>query len=293
MDGCSGTISFFKDFGTNVGILPVLIKEVAPPFTILAVDAAMNLFGYLIIYLTITGCTTRPHLWQKCLYIAFANTGVVVTCVRNFPDSRGVVLGLLKGFVGLSSGDPKSLVLLVVWLLANVSLVFLRIICCLNPPPHHHQSHEFKGAYTTSSIVVLFLLLLTFTIVVREETSNWNCDKPPVINDGLPSEFSKLIDRTPPTTTPKKGSTSCSSSLANIFTPPKRSEDYSILQAVVSIDMLIIIVTTIRGVGGTLTAIDNMGQIGKSLSYNAESVGTLVSPINIWNYSRHAAVGFV
>ncbi|WOK99391.1 protein NUCLEAR FUSION DEFECTIVE 4-like [Canna indica] len=337
------TISFFKDLGANVGVLPGLVNEVAPPSAVLATGAAMNLFGYLMIYLAITGHTARPHLWQMCLYIcvgansqAFANTGALVACVRNFPDSRGAVLGLLKGFVGLSGaiftqlylafyggGDPKSLVLLVAWLPAAVSLVFLRTIRYLNPPPHRHQSHEFKvlctflyttialagflmamiilqrrsvftqGAYTTSSVVVLFLLLLPVAIVVREEASDWNRGKPPVIKDGLPSEFSKSIDRTPPTVTPKKGSTPRSSSLASIFTPPKRGEDYSILQAVVSVDMLIIIVTTICGVGGTLTAIDNMGQIGKSLGYNAESVGTLVSLISIWNYAGRAAAGFV
>lgn len=29
----------------------------------------------------------------------FANTGALVTCVKNFPESRGIVLGLLKGLL--------------------------------------------------------------------------------------------------------------------------------------------------------------------------------------------------
>jgi hypothetical protein len=32
----------------------------------------------------------------------FFNTAVLVTCLRTFPANRGVVLGLLKGFIGLS-----------------------------------------------------------------------------------------------------------------------------------------------------------------------------------------------
>ncbi|CAI9766432.1 unnamed protein product [Fraxinus pennsylvanica] len=32
----------------------------------------------------------------------FANTGLVVTCVKNFPEGRGMLLGLMKGYVGLS-----------------------------------------------------------------------------------------------------------------------------------------------------------------------------------------------
>ncbi|KAF8763070.1 hypothetical protein HU200_008920 [Digitaria exilis] len=38
-----------------------------------------------------------------------------------------------------------------------------------------------------------------------------------------------------------------------------------ILQALVSVDMLLLFTATVFGVGGTLTAIDNMGQIGESL----------------------------
>lgn len=32
----------------------------------------------------------------------FFNTAVLVTCLRTFPHNRGMVLGLLKGFIGLS-----------------------------------------------------------------------------------------------------------------------------------------------------------------------------------------------
>lgn len=32
----------------------------------------------------------------------YAITGVLITSVKNFPKSRGVVLGILSGYVGLS-----------------------------------------------------------------------------------------------------------------------------------------------------------------------------------------------
>ncbi|OAY84136.1 Protein NUCLEAR FUSION DEFECTIVE 4 [Ananas comosus] len=103
------TISFFKDLGANVGIHAGIIAEFVPTWVVLAVGAAMNLFGYLMIYLALAGSIPRPRLWHMCLYIcigansqSFANTGALVTSVKNFPQSRGIVLGLLKGFVGLS-----------------------------------------------------------------------------------------------------------------------------------------------------------------------------------------------
>ncbi|KAM7462199.1 hypothetical protein LguiA_030320 [Lonicera macranthoides] len=79
----------------------------------------------------------------------------------------------------------------------------------------------------------------------------------------------------------------------NIFKPPNRGDDYTILQALFSIDMLILFLATICGVGGTLTAIDNLGQIGTSLRYPKRSISTFVSLVSIWNYLGRVVAGFV
>ena len=44
--------------------------------------------------------------------------------------------------------------------------------------------------------------------------------------------------------------------------------------------------------GGTLTAIDNLGQIGKSLGYPDHSIETFVSLVSIWNYLGRGMSGF-
>jgi MFS family permease len=82
------------------------------------------------------------------------------------------------------------------------------------------------------------------------------------------------------------------SCMSNIFKPPERGEDYTILQALFSIDMLILFVATTCGIGGTLTAIDNLGQIGKSQGYPTHSITTFVSLVSIWNYLGRALSGF-
>ncbi|KAK3226613.1 hypothetical protein Dsin_006475 [Dipteronia sinensis] len=78
----------------------------------------------------------------------------------------------------------------------------------------------------------------------------------------------------------------------NIFKPPDRGEDYTILQALFSIDMLILFISITCGVGGTLTAIDNLGQIGASLGYATRSTTTFVSLVSIWNYLGRVVSGF-
>lgn len=94
-----------------------------------------------------------------------------------------------------------------------------------------------------------------------------------------------------------KSSSCCLGSLGGcvrtMLRPPARGEDYTILQALVSVDMLVLFVATTCGMGGTLTAIDNMGQIGESLGYPAKSVNTFVSLISIWNYAGRVAAGYV
>jgi hypothetical protein len=138
-------VSFFKDVGTNVGVLSCLLAEVTPPWLVLSTGAVINMFGYLMIWLAVTGKMAKPK----------------VSC--------------------------------------------------------------------------------------------W----------------------------------------ANIFKPPARGEDYTILQALFSVDLLILFFTVISGVGGTLTAIDNLAQMGASLGYAPSSVSTFVSLVSIWNYLGRVMAGLV
>eukprot|EP00250_Pteridium_aquilinum_P004156 c14387_g1_i1 orf=1-372(-) len=63
------TLSFFKDLGANVGIISGLMNEVLPAWTVLAVGAAMNLFGYLMIWLAVTHRIARPPTWHMNLFL--------------------------------------------------------------------------------------------------------------------------------------------------------------------------------------------------------------------------------
>jgi len=356
------TLSFFKDLGANVGVLSGLINEVTPPWVVLAMGAAMNLAGYLMIYLAIDGRTARPPVWLMCIYIcvgansqSFANTGALVTCVKNFPESRGIVLGLLKGFVGLSGAiftqlylaiygdDAKSLVLLIAWLPAAISILFVHTVRIM-PYPRPSRRRGAAGssaatsndaffcflyisialatyllvmivvqkqvnfshaAYGVSAAALLLVLFLPLAVVVKQEYKiqkelEESLREPPTVTVEKPaaslqmaaaakSQQSTTTEARPP---PPPSSSCLGSCLRHMFSPPAQGEDFTILQALVSVDMLVLFLATICGVGGTLTAIDNMGQIGQSLGYPAKSINTFVSLISIWNYAGRVTSGF-
>ncbi|KAI5022265.1 hypothetical protein ZWY2020_058995 [Hordeum vulgare] len=342
------TVGFFKDVGANVGIHAGLIAEVAPPWLVLAVGAAMNLGGYLMLYLSVAGVVrARPPLWLVCLYIAvgansqaFANTGALVTCVKNFPESRGVILGLLKGFVGLSGaiftqlylafyggggGDTRPLILLVGWLPAAVSVAFLGTIRIIrsprSPAAARREYRAFCGflyvslalaaylmvviilqkrfvftraEYGVSAAVVLVMVLVPFTVVLREEAAlfkNTVEAQPVVVNTPTKPRTPAQAAQQPAAIAERPAAT-LTSRVVRALRPPPLGDDYTILQALVSVDMLLLFTATVFGIGGTLTAIDNMGQIGESLGYPQRSIATFVSLISIWNYLGRVAAGF-
>ncbi|KAA0034907.1 protein NUCLEAR FUSION DEFECTIVE 4-like [Cucumis melo var. makuwa] len=159
------SISFFKDLGANLGVVSGILYEVAPPWLVLSVGAILNFFGYFMLWLAVSGRTAAPGLWLMCVYmgvaansLSFGNTAALVTCLRNFPLHRGCLLGLLKGYIGLSGAimtqlyhamygenNPEGLILMIAWLPSAISLASLPFIRHINS--NNNQRNDLKPFY--------------------------------------------------------------------------------------------------------------------------------------------------
>ncbi|MCD7465919.1 hypothetical protein HAX54_002134 [Datura stramonium] len=334
-------LGFFKDLGANVGLLSGLIAELSPTWFVLLVGAAMNFIGYFMIWISVVGKISKPKVWQMCVYIClgansqnFVNTGALVTSVRNFPESRGNMIGLLKGFTGLSGAimtqlylavygnDAQSLILLIAWLPTVLPVVFVYTIREMKVVRQPNQQTVFYYCLLISIVLALFLMVMTLIekaitfshaayvvtatvscallfspllVFVREDLAIWRQMKHQV----AVNEDANTIAEKPQVTVekemnqipqPQKEINSC---FSNIFEKPARGEDYTILQALLSTDMLILFLATLCGLGSSLTAVDNMGQIGRSLGYPETTVKSFMSLLSIWNFLGRIFSGFV
>lgn len=352
------TLAFFKDLGANVGIIAGLINEFCPPWVVLTIGSAMNLTGYLMIWLSVTGRVVKPAVWQMYMYqciggssMAFVNTGIIVTCVKNFPRGRGLVIGLLKGFVGLSGAiitqiyravgkdeQPSFLIILVATLPTSVVLLLTPFIRRMEAPKEKNETKNFYiflvMALILACLLMVFILLenlvvlpqiviqlfaaitilIIFSpllIVIRSELQKSDdVVKGDQFTDAFSDRGKSMIELEssckdinsvsvdiPVLANESKSASNevpCAHEEKKLKGKwPQRGEDHTIPQALMSLDLWILFLATTCGLGSTITAIDNMGQIGKSLRYSSLSIGTFVSLLSIWNFLGRVGAGFI
>jgi hypothetical protein len=170
-------LAFFKAVGGNVGVLSGLFYDVVPPWVVVLAGAAESGFGYSMLWLSVTGRIAPPPFWQMCIFICLASnsntffsTACVVTNVKIFPNTRGVVIGLLKGFLGLSGAiltqvfyavypnNPSSYLLLISWLPVVVSVLLMGVIRVL--PASKEDNAVFKDFSTIATCLAAYLTLV-------------------------------------------------------------------------------------------------------------------------------------
>ncbi|PON98655.1 Major facilitator superfamily domain containing protein [Trema orientale] len=237
----------------------------------------------------------------------FTNTGSFVTCVKNFPGNRGVVMGLSTGYISISAavitqlyrafyGDDTSyFTQFAAWVPTVLSFAFIGTIRIIKSPVRSRNDDKVfykfmvlqrmfsfnQTGYGLSAAAVLFLLFLPLVVVFEEEHK--------LLKTNSLTQFAAPLVVSPHQPPPKE----TVPWWKDAFKPPEIGEDYTILQALFSVDMLTLLVATISGVGGTATMIDNLGQIGTSFGYPSKKISDFVSLTSIWSYLGQITAGIL
>ncbi|KAJ1405935.1 Nodulin-like [Sesbania bispinosa] len=165
-------LSVAKDLGDCVGLLSGKLSEVWPTWRVMLVGVIQNLVGYGLVWLVVTHSLPSLPLWTLCISIfvgqngaTYYNTVALVSSVQSFPESRGPVVGILKGFIGLSGAiwtqiiaminfpDQASIIFIIAVGPAMVSFTLMFIIRPV-------QSHKYSRASDESGFMFIYSVCL-------------------------------------------------------------------------------------------------------------------------------------
>ncbi|KAK6249909.1 Nodulin-like - like 6 [Theobroma cacao] len=147
------TVSVFKDIGANAGVLSGLLyatvttrrsRFLSGPWVVHVAGAIQSFAGYFLMWASVVGLLRRPPVPLMCLFMllaahaqTFFNTANVVSGVENFQLFGGTIVGIMKGFLGLSGailiqvyetlceGDPTTFILILAITPTVVSLLLM------------------------------------------------------------------------------------------------------------------------------------------------------------------------
>ncbi|TXG50401.1 hypothetical protein EZV62_022925 [Acer yangbiense] len=185
------TVSVFKDIGANAGILSGLLysssvtlshhRRLRGPWVVHLAGAFLCFVGYFLMWASVVGLIERPPVALMCLFMfmaahaqTFFNTANVVTGVRNFGDYGGTIVGILKGYLGLSGavliqvydtifkGNPSTFLLFLALLPTFVSLLlmFLVRICETNSVDEKKHLNAFSAVALTMAAYLMIIIIL-------------------------------------------------------------------------------------------------------------------------------------
>ncbi|KAL7094985.1 hypothetical protein ACP275_11G138600 [Erythranthe tilingii] len=170
-----------KDLGDSVGFLAGSLSEILPLWAALLIGAIQNFVGYGWVWLVVTSRSPVLPLWAMCILIfigtngeTYFNTASLVSCVQNFPKSRGPVVGILKGFAGLGgailtqiyavmySPDHASLIFMVA---VGPTMVVIALMFIVRPVGGHRQLRQSDG-FSFSIVYSVCLVLASYLMGV-------------------------------------------------------------------------------------------------------------------------------
>ncbi|CAK9196749.1 unnamed protein product [Sphagnum troendelagicum] len=325
-----------KDVGKSFGLLAGFLADYLPTWAILLIGAIEGFLGYGAQYLVVSQRISPLPFWQMALALCFGgnsttwmNTAVLVTCMRNFPRSRGNVTGILKGYVGLSTAiftelcsslftsEASAFLLLLTFLPAIVCLVAIAFLSEVPPSSTKEEDTLEYSSFTilNSISMALAFYLLTFTLIGKFFIISSFANKlfagvlllflvaPLVVPIQL--LYSKYMRNWSSAAQQSQGDKMRIPLLLEDDqqkdepqeggkkwrVPPALGEDHTLLDALQTIDFWLLFFTFLCGVGTGITAINNLGQIGQAQGYS--DVSLFISFISIWGFFGRIGAGAI
>ncbi|KAL4559799.1 hypothetical protein LXL04_031947 [Taraxacum kok-saghyz] len=344
-----------KDIGDAIGFVAGTLCEIAPIWVVLFIGAVQNFVGYGLVWLTATHTLPKLPLWMLCVCIfvgtngeTYFNTGSLVSGVQNFPKARGPVVGILKGFAGLSGAiltqvytifnfpDQSSIIFLVA---VGPTIVILSVMFTVRPVGGHLQARQSDNtSFSFLNGVCLILAAYLLGVLILEDVVVLNQITVTLLTVGLlilvlvpvaipvylvffsenrlPEQDSLLgnemvmseveeektseVDLLPDYERQKRiahlqarlvqAAADGAVRVTKKKRGPRRGEDFTLMQALVKADFLLMFFSLVLASGSGLTVIDNLGQMCQSLGY--ENPHIFVSMISIWNFLGRVAGGY-
>ncbi|GJT51975.1 nuclear fusion defective 4-like protein [Tanacetum coccineum] len=311
------TISVFKDFGANIGILSGLLYTTVEktrfggPWVVLLVGAVQCFLGYFMMWVCVSGWVEVVPVWVLCLFmllaahgVTFLNTANVVTGVLNFRRHSGTIVGIMKGFLGLSgaillqvyqtvfNAGPTSYILMLALLPFLNTLLFMSSVKAYQANEINEKKH-LNGLSLISIIIAAYL----FSIIIIEQVVTLNIPARIIVFLVL-----VILLASPLYVAVKARSTenlADSNQLLNDvsdnqdFLDEEVEDDKNLVQAICTVNFWCLFLTTATGMGTGLATINNLAQVGESLGYTTFETSTLVSLWSVWNFVGRFGAGYV
>nr|XP_043617193.1 uncharacterized membrane protein YMR155W-like [Erigeron canadensis] len=318
------TVSVFKDFGANSGVLSgLLYTAVASPSTpisfrggpwmVLLVGAVQCFLGYFFMWLSVTGKIHRPPVPVMCVFmllaahgVTFLNTANVVTAVINFPNHSGTIVGIMKGFLGLSGAILLQVYLMIFNAGPTPYILMLALLPLLNTllfmfSVRAFQTNEVdeKRHLNGLSLISVTIAAYLFSIIIVEQ----------LVTLSLPARItvfcilvmllaSPLFVAIRAHSAVNFADTDSHQLLHNVsnnqdILEEEKEDDKNLVQAICTVNFWCLFLTTAAGMGTGLATVNNLAQVGESLGYASYETSTLVSLWSIWNFVGRFGAGYI
>lgn len=303
-------LSCFKDLGASLEIFSGLMAEVYPIWLIFLFGSMTNLTGNLLIWFSYTNRLPGTQFWHLCSYLfiaatskAFLNSGCQKALKNHFPqkDRPSVVLS------GISAIGSTTLthVLLIFYghefgngvLILGIIPTSVSIACIYTLSARKEDQKKEDGEYSSieylryispafAFVMLLITLLQNFIEISRlmnliaalatliaiitipcYANVKWLFGSKPNNSTTVLSNPEKHVKPGERIPNPKEGGTST-----------------SIRSKVVSKKFLVVLFASLVGVGSTTAALDQVGQVSRSISLSSVSVEILVGYCGIMNF---------